>query len=42
MVKECDEEASLPAPFVEKYLRNAGVVSYFYITKSGFLQPEIE
>ncbi|KAF5350431.1 hypothetical protein D9756_008664 [Leucocoprinus leucothites] len=42
MVKECMEEASLPASIVEKYARAAGVISYFYRTSTGWLQPEVE
>ncbi|ORY25161.1 NUDIX hydrolase domain-like protein [Naematelia encephala] len=42
MIKECDEEASLPADLVKKYIKNCGVVTYFYITDDGYLQPEIE
>ncbi|KAJ3560881.1 hypothetical protein NP233_g10543 [Leucocoprinus birnbaumii] len=42
MVKECMEEASLPAHVVERYARAAGVISYFYRTSKGWLQPEVE
>ncbi|WOO80194.1 putative protein [Vanrija pseudolonga] len=42
MVKECDEEASLPESLVRSRLRNVGAATYFYITSAGFLQPEIE
>lgn len=42
MVKECDEEASLPASLVEARLQNVGLSTYWYITKAGFLQPEVE
>ncbi|KAK6904942.1 hypothetical protein L486_02589 [Kwoniella mangroviensis CBS 10435] len=42
MIKECDEEASLPEEFVKKRLQNCGVATYFYITDDGFLQPEVE
>ncbi|TXT12471.1 uncharacterized protein COLE_02881 [Cutaneotrichosporon oleaginosum] len=40
MIKECDEEASLPASLVEARLRNVGLATYWYITKAGFLQPD--
>lgn len=39
MVKECDEEASLPEQLVRKRIRNTGVSTYFYITDDGYLQP---
>ncbi len=39
MIKECDEEASLPASLVEACLRNVGLSTYWYITDAGFLQP---
>lgn len=39
MVKECDEEASLPESFVAKRLKNVGAATYFYITANGYLQP---
>ncbi|KAL7418936.1 hypothetical protein Q5752_006620 [Cryptotrichosporon argae] len=42
MVKECEEEASLPAAFVAARLKSVGACSYFYITDDGFLQPEVE
>ncbi|WWC85544.1 uncharacterized protein L201_000408 [Kwoniella dendrophila CBS 6074] len=42
MVKECDEEASLPEDFVRRRIKNCGVCTYFYITDDGFLQPEVE
>ncbi|BEI99303.1 hypothetical protein CcaverHIS631_0403460 [Cutaneotrichosporon cavernicola] len=42
MVKECDEEASLPASLVEARLKNVGLATYWYITEAGFLQPEVE
>ncbi|WVW81506.1 hypothetical protein I302_103500 [Kwoniella bestiolae CBS 10118] len=41
LLKECDEEASLPGAFIERYVKNAGVTTYFYITDEGFLQPEV-
>ncbi|WRT63587.1 uncharacterized protein IL334_000510 [Kwoniella shivajii] len=42
IVKECDEEASLPEDLVKRYIKNRGVATYFYITEDGFLQPEVE
>ncbi|KAL0243978.1 hypothetical protein I308_105241 [Cryptococcus tetragattii IND107] len=42
IIKECDEEASLPEDLVKRYIKNVGVATYFYITADGFLQPEIE
>lgn len=42
MVKECMEEASLPEHVVTPHIKPAGAVSYFYQTKKGWLQPEVE
>jgi len=42
IVKECEEEASLPEEEVSKRIRSAGNVSYLKITKHGFLQPEVQ
>ncbi|KAI9635984.1 NUDIX hydrolase domain-like protein [Dioszegia hungarica] len=42
MIKECQEEASLPESFVVSRLKAAGVITYFYITPDGYLQPELE
>ncbi|KAF8323851.1 hypothetical protein DL93DRAFT_2049033 [Clavulina sp. PMI_390] len=42
LIKECMEEASLPEDFVRKHLKAVGVVSYFYQTKEGWLQPEVQ
>ncbi|WVW81517.1 hypothetical protein I302_103511 [Kwoniella bestiolae CBS 10118] len=42
MIKECDEEASLPEEFVRERVKNCGVATYFYVTDDGFLQPEVE
>jgi 8-oxo-dGTP pyrophosphatase MutT (NUDIX family) len=48
IVKEAEEEASLPAEFVRTHAIAAGVLSYFYIRDSaaggeeGLLQPEVE
>lgn len=39
MIKECDEEASLPDEFVRKRLKCTGVITYFYVTPDGYLQP---
>ncbi|WWC97335.1 hypothetical protein V866_004214 [Kwoniella sp. B9012] len=41
MIRECEEEASLPSHFVRKYLKNGGVTTHFYISDDGFLQPEV-
>jgi 8-oxo-dGTP pyrophosphatase MutT (NUDIX family) len=48
LVKEADEEASLPAELIRSRARAAGVVSYFYVRgesaggEQGLLQPEVE
>lgn len=42
LVKESMEEASLEEDLVRKHARAAGVVSYFFRTKTGWLQPEVE
>ncbi|KAK8845386.1 hypothetical protein IAR55_006099 [Kwoniella newhampshirensis] len=42
IIKECDEEASLPGDLVRKHIKATGVMSYFYITEDGYLQPEVE
>ncbi|KAF9045458.1 nudix hydrolase 20 [Panaeolus papilionaceus] len=42
LVKECMEEASLEEYLVRKYSRAVGVISYFYRSSKGWLQPEIE
>ncbi|ODN97049.1 hypothetical protein I350_08028 [Cryptococcus amylolentus CBS 6273] len=42
IIKECDEEASLPEDLVRKYIKNVGIATYFYVTEAGFLQPEVE
>jgi 8-oxo-dGTP pyrophosphatase MutT (NUDIX family) len=48
LVKEADEEASLPADFVRANAVAAGAVSYFYVRESsaggeeGLLQPEVQ
>ncbi|WVO14886.1 hypothetical protein L204_102525 [Cryptococcus depauperatus] len=42
IIKECDEEASLPEQLVKKVIKNVGAASYVYITSDGFLQPETE
>jgi len=36
------EEASLEEDFVRKHARAVGVVSYFFRTNTGWLQPEVE
>ncbi|KAI7857379.1 NUDIX hydrolase domain-like protein [Circinella umbellata] len=40
VVKECDEEASIP-PFIAEKAKNAGIVSYYTTTEQG-LQPETQ
>jgi 8-oxo-dGTP pyrophosphatase MutT (NUDIX family) len=40
MIRECEEEASLPSEFVSQHLRPAGIVSYVYRTQNGWIQPE--
>jgi 8-oxo-dGTP pyrophosphatase MutT (NUDIX family) len=42
LVKEAAEEASLDPELVRKRARGVGVVSYYYRTKAGWLQPEVE
>ncbi|BFZ62625.1 hypothetical protein YB2330_003726 [Saitoella coloradoensis] len=48
LVKEAEEEASLPAELVKKNAKAAGVSTYFYISCSkqggegGWLQPEVQ
>ena len=42
IVKESAEEASLDPELVRKRVRAAGAVSYYYQTKAGWLQPEVE
>jgi 8-oxo-dGTP pyrophosphatase MutT (NUDIX family) len=48
LVKEADEEASLPADFVRANAVAAGAVSYFYVRETsaggeeGLLQPEVQ
>jgi len=42
LVKESMEEASLPEDLVRKHARAVGVVSYFFRTTAGWLQPEVE
>ncbi|EPQ30340.1 uncharacterized protein PFL1_01866 [Pseudozyma flocculosa PF-1] len=43
MVRECEEEASLDAAYVEERCKTVGVLSYFYKTRAhGWIQPEVE
>jgi hypothetical protein len=42
LVKESMEEASLEEDVVRKHAKAVGVVSYFYRTSAGWLQPEVE
>ena len=42
LVKESMEEASLPEDLVRKHARAVGVVSYFFRTTTGWMQPEVE
>ncbi|KAH8090619.1 NUDIX hydrolase domain-like protein [Filobasidium floriforme] len=42
MIKECEEEASLPESLTRKLVRPAGFVSYFHVTEEGWFQPEYE
>ena len=42
LVKESMEEASLDEDLVRKHARAVGVVSYFFRTRTGWLQPEVE
>ncbi|KAI0315284.1 NUDIX hydrolase domain-like protein [Amylostereum chailletii] len=42
MVKESAEEGSLSETLVGQHSKAVGAVSYFYQTKNGWLQPEVE
>lgn len=42
LIKESMEEASLEENLVRKHARAVGVVSYFFRTSTGWLQPEVE
>ncbi len=42
LVKEAAEEASLDPELVRKRAHAVGAVSYYYRTKAGWLQPEVE
>ncbi|KAI5480423.1 thiamine pyrophosphokinase-related protein [Pseudohyphozyma bogoriensis] len=42
VIRECEEEASLPADFVEPRVKSTGVLSYTYRTKEGWVQPEVQ
>ena len=42
MAKEAMEEGSIPGATFEKYARAVGVISYFFQTSAGWLQPEVE
>ncbi|PVF98386.1 hypothetical protein CPB86DRAFT_733184 [Serendipita vermifera] len=42
MVKECTEEAGLREEVVIPLIKSAGAVSYYYQTRKGWLQPEVE
>ncbi|TFY72030.1 hypothetical protein EVG20_g945, partial [Dentipellis fragilis] len=42
IVKEAQEEASLPADAVRHYARASGAISYFFRSHKGWLQPEVE
>lgn len=42
MIRECGEEASLPAVYVQKNLSSTGLISYVRKDKDNWLFPEIE
>lgn len=42
IIRECAEEASLPADFVEQGVLATGVVSYTIRTPWGWLSPEVQ
>ncbi|WFD36494.1 thiamine diphosphokinase [Malassezia cuniculi] len=42
VVRECEEEASLPAHIVRPALKAGGTISYFYRTSAGWHQPEMQ
>jgi len=42
LVNESMEEASLEEDLIRKHAQAVGVVSYFFRTNTGWLQPEVE
>ncbi|EJU01406.1 hypothetical protein DACRYDRAFT_53053 [Dacryopinax primogenitus] len=42
MIKECEEEASLPAEFVREHIKQVSSITYFYKERGGWLQPEVQ
>jgi hypothetical protein len=42
LVKEATEEASLDPELVRKRARAVGAVTYYFQTKAGWLQPEVQ
>ena len=42
LVKEATEEASLNPELVRKRARAVGAVTYYFQTKAGWLQPEVQ
>lgn len=42
VIKECEEEANLPADTINNGIKSTGVVTYFYQKNNIFAQPEIQ
>ncbi|KAM0746377.1 hypothetical protein T439DRAFT_294175 [Meredithblackwellia eburnea MCA 4105] len=42
IIRECEEEASLPADLVEPLIRSTSLLSYTYRTETGWIQPEVQ
>lgn len=42
VIKECEEEANLPADIINNGIKSTGVVTYFYQKNDIFAQPEIQ
>lgn len=42
LIKESMEEASIPEHIIKKHAKAVGVISYFFRTSQGWLQPEVE
>ncbi|WFD04592.1 thiamine diphosphokinase [Malassezia obtusa] len=42
VVRECQEEAGLRAEHVEPFLKQTGLITYFYKTPAGWRQPEMQ
>jgi len=42
MVKECEEEASLPPELVRAHIKQVSSISYYSRTSTGWLEPEVQ